>query len=165
MTQDDFYNSRDWLEIRYQALKRYGATCQCCGHPGSKDNPIQVDHVKLRYLHPELTLDITNLQILCKQCNMGKGYRDRTDWRTYVKKWKDVQKSETTPITVRQLITDLQQSKEPVDKIMIRHLREIVAIQEETADLIWERDQKRLVALKAELERRRAQTTVKRDLF
>jgi hypothetical protein len=164
MPQDDFYNSRAWIEIRYQAIKRYGAVCQCCGHPGSKDNPIQVDHIKSRYLHPELALDITNLQILCKQCNMGKGYRDQTDWRTYVKSWKDFKKIKETP-PLELLLEDLKNSKEPVDRIVLAELNELVAIKKYAQFKIWERDQGRLALLKAERERRGAQTTVKRDLF
>lgn len=62
------------------ALKKHGAKCQCCGSEGHYV-PLHVDHVRPRYTHPELSLDINNLQILCEDCNLGKGAWDATDWR------------------------------------------------------------------------------------
>jgi len=47
----DFYDSPEWLKLRYEALR------MSRGH-------------------------ITNLQVLCKRCNLGKGNRDETDWRS-----------------------------------------------------------------------------------
>jgi hypothetical protein len=83
---DDFYLSTEWLDIRYQALKRYGGACQCCGATGTTDNPLHVDHIKPRSRFPELALDITNLQVLCMMCNRGKGAADSTDWRCAARK-------------------------------------------------------------------------------
>jgi 5-methylcytosine-specific restriction endonuclease McrA len=74
-----FYDTREWHIVRYKAIKTYGKTCQCCG---AKDVEIHVDHIKPRSKHPELELEITNLQILCRQCNLGKGNTDSIDWRT-----------------------------------------------------------------------------------
>jgi 5-methylcytosine-specific restriction endonuclease McrA len=81
MPQDVFYQTDDWIKIRYQALKRAGGICQCCGDTPTKDNPLQVDHIKSRWQYPHLALDITNLQVLRKRCNMGKGAGDKADWR------------------------------------------------------------------------------------
>ena len=53
----------------------------CCGHRGTQDNPLQVDHIKPRSKFPHLALEISNLQVLCRDCNLGKGNRDATDWR------------------------------------------------------------------------------------
>lgn len=76
-----FLTSRAWLGLRYRVLKKYGARCQCCGR-GAKDGAIiQVDHIKPRWLHPELALRADNLQVLCRDCNLGKGTTDTTDWR------------------------------------------------------------------------------------
>lgn len=74
----DFYFSPEWLELRYRAIKKYGRKCMCCG---ATDKPIHVDHIKPRSRFPDLALDITNLQILCRDCNLGKGAWDKTDWR------------------------------------------------------------------------------------
>lgn len=79
---EDFYQSRAWLDLRYRVLRASGGACQCCGHRGSPDNPLQVDHIKPRSKFPKLELVQSNLQVLCRACNMGKGARDSTDWRT-----------------------------------------------------------------------------------
>lgn len=74
----DFYYTREWRELRYQALKKYGRTCMLCGESRTV---IHVDHIKPRSKFPNLSLDINNLQILCENCNIGKSNKDSTDWR------------------------------------------------------------------------------------
>lgn len=81
MREDPFFTSAGWIHIRYQVLKKHNGCCQCCGTRGSPGNPIQVDHIKPRIKYPELELKITNLQVLCRLCNIGKSFRDQTDWR------------------------------------------------------------------------------------
>ena len=78
----DFLRSREWLELRYKALLRCGKACMCCGARAAQMNPLHVDHIKPRVKFPELALDINNLQVLCMQCNFGKGWRDQTDHRS-----------------------------------------------------------------------------------
>lgn len=78
---DAFYQSREWLELRYRVLKKSAGCCQCCGARGAADNPLQVDHIKPRARFPELALVEANLQVLCRDCNLGKGAWDATDWR------------------------------------------------------------------------------------
>lgn len=78
---DGFYESREWLDLRYRVLQRAGGSCKLCGCRATAENPIQVDHIKPRSLHPELALVESNLQVLCKSCNMGKSNKDATDWR------------------------------------------------------------------------------------
>lgn len=77
----DFYNSPEWRAVRYAALKLYGAMCQCCGATRKDGKIMHVDHIKPRSTHPHLELEITNLQVLCEDCNLGKSNRDSTDWR------------------------------------------------------------------------------------
>lgn len=85
MKADPFYATREWRQLRYQALKAYGGRCQCCGSPG----PLHVDHIKPRWKFPHLSLVIGNLQVLCEDCNIGKGGHDQTDWRRKMKRpWK-----------------------------------------------------------------------------
>lgn len=79
--EDPFFSSRAWLDLRYRVLKEHKGSCQACGAKGTPDNPIQVDHIKPRSKHPELALVSGNLQVLCKNCNFGKGTKDETDWR------------------------------------------------------------------------------------
>lgn len=77
----DFLSSFEWRRLRMIAIKRYGARCQCCGATPDHGARIHVDHIKPRKAFPHLALDIENLQILCEECNHGKGNWDMSDWR------------------------------------------------------------------------------------
>lgn len=76
-----FYESREWLDLRYRALKLYERRCMVCGLTPAEGAQIHVDHIKPRKDYPELELEITNLQILCRECNLGKSNHDTIDWR------------------------------------------------------------------------------------
>jgi 5-methylcytosine-specific restriction endonuclease McrA len=78
---DAFLASYEWRRLRMVALTKYGARCQCCGATPSTGAVMNVDHIKPRRLFPDLALTLDNLQILCHECNHGKGNWDRTDWR------------------------------------------------------------------------------------
>jgi 5-methylcytosine-specific restriction endonuclease McrA len=83
-TGDAFYRSQRWRRLRIDALEanreRYGAlTCECCLTTWT--GQWHVDHVQPRARHPELALELANLQVLCEDCNLGKGTRYATDWR------------------------------------------------------------------------------------
>jgi ribosomal protein S30 len=80
-TKKDFYSSRAWKILRYQAFERYGNKCACCGATPSDGLVMHVDHIKPKSTSPELALDIENLQILCEDCNVGKINQWQTDWR------------------------------------------------------------------------------------
>jgi hypothetical protein len=81
---DTFYRSQRWRRARIDALEdnrgRYGIlTCECC--LTSATSQWHVDHIRPRSSHPELALEPANLQVLCADCNLGKGMRYATDWR------------------------------------------------------------------------------------
>lgn len=78
---DKFLETFEWRRARMKALKRYGARCQCCGAAPMTGAVINVDHIKPRKLFPHLALSLDNLQVLCHDCNHGKGNWDMTDWR------------------------------------------------------------------------------------
>ena len=80
---EGFYKSSAWRTLRYAALKNCGGRCQCCGAPASEDSRLHVDHIIPRYKAPHLSLDIANLQVLCEDCNVGKGAWDSPDWRQH----------------------------------------------------------------------------------
>lgn len=82
---EEFYASLSWKKARYQALARSAGKCECCGATGDK-SPLHVDHIKPRSKYPDLALEITNLQVLCADCNIGKLNTDETDWRKPVLK-------------------------------------------------------------------------------
>jgi hypothetical protein len=73
-----FYDSREWKELRYKAIKQHGRTCMACR---TTDGVMHVDHIKPRSKFPDLELELSNLQILCADCNIGKSNKDSTDWR------------------------------------------------------------------------------------
>jgi 5-methylcytosine-specific restriction endonuclease McrA len=77
----EFLQSYDWRRLRMQAIKQYGNKCQCCGATPATGAVINVDHIKPRRHYPDLALDLNNLQVLCHECNHGKGNWDETDWR------------------------------------------------------------------------------------
>jgi hypothetical protein len=67
--KDSFYTSKAWLSVRYDLIISSKKECSLCG---SKEKPFHVDHIKPRSKNPELELNISNLQILCAACNIGK---------------------------------------------------------------------------------------------
>jgi 5-methylcytosine-specific restriction endonuclease McrA len=77
----EFLETYAWRKLRMQILLRYGSRCMCCGATPQTGAVMNVDHIKPRLTHPELALDSENLQILCGECNHGKGNWDTTDWR------------------------------------------------------------------------------------
>jgi 5-methylcytosine-specific restriction endonuclease McrA len=81
---DEFYRSSDWRRLRFDMLERnrgrYGVlTCECCLATTARQ--WHVDHVRPRSSHPELALEPANLQVLCQDCNVGKGIRQPIHWR------------------------------------------------------------------------------------
>jgi 5-methylcytosine-specific restriction endonuclease McrA len=89
-SKEAFYKSWEWRTLRMEVLKEHGRACQCCGAaPGMKaasGDPVRicVDHIKPLSKFWEMRLDRSNLQILCDECNQGKGNWDQTDFRTPV---------------------------------------------------------------------------------
>lgn len=81
VASDAFLSTFQWRKVRMEALKKYGPKCQCCGATPATGAVMNVDHIKPRKKWPSLALDVNNLQILCHDCNHGKGNWDSTDWR------------------------------------------------------------------------------------
>jgi 5-methylcytosine-specific restriction endonuclease McrA len=75
---DKFYKTHEWKKLRYVVLKKYKGECMLCHR---SDLPLHVDHIKPIRKHWSLRLDITNLQVLCQDCNYGKGSWDEADFR------------------------------------------------------------------------------------
>lgn len=78
---DAFYKTRAWKNLSYATKRRYGARCMLCRSEGGPDNPIVTDHIKSLRHYWHLRLDPANMQVLCTECNLGKGSRDSTDYR------------------------------------------------------------------------------------
>ena len=77
-----FYKTGAWRSLRYKALKKYGKRCACCGATPDDGVSLHVDHIVPRSKDRRKELDIDNLQILCEDCNLGKGNTDRIDHRS-----------------------------------------------------------------------------------
>ena len=65
-----------WMELRTRLFAEHKNECRCCG----ATKFLQADHIYPVSIYPELQLEYSNLQILCRGCNIRKGNR-------YVKKY------------------------------------------------------------------------------
>jgi 5-methylcytosine-specific restriction endonuclease McrA len=80
LSAETFYKSPEWLRLRLKILVVHGHRCASCGNT-AQNTTLHVDHIKPRLTHPELELDENNLQVLCKDCNLGKGASFTFDFR------------------------------------------------------------------------------------
>lgn len=79
----DFFDSNKWQRLRFEVLAEAEGCCNLCGRSYREHGvSLEVDHIKPRSRFPSLALDKGNLQVLCEDCNRGKGNRDTTDWRS-----------------------------------------------------------------------------------
>lgn len=74
----EFYEAREWRELRYAVLKKYDRKCMVCFRTNIE---LHVDHIEPLSKRPDLALHPDNLQVLCRDCNLGKGNKDSIDWR------------------------------------------------------------------------------------
>lgn len=101
---DTFYASWEWKQVRYEALVMHGRQCMVCGFtptPGCKERLV-VDHIKPRSKFPDLALSLSNLQILCNSCNMGKSNIHQHDFRA---EWHGEDEEDTDPLTAQFMAT------------------------------------------------------------
>lgn len=78
---DSFYDRPEWKRMRYKMIRKYGGKCMACGRGSGHGVIIQVDHIQPKSIYPELALREDNLQVLCKECNMGKSNKFADDYR------------------------------------------------------------------------------------
>jgi hypothetical protein len=78
----DLYNSREWQRLRVKIIEEQNGECQMCGRSHKKHGiVIHVDHIIPLSIDWSKRFDESNLQLLCEDCNLGKGNRYSTDWR------------------------------------------------------------------------------------
>lgn len=77
----DFYNSPQWKELRYTALRLSEGKCNLCGATAHDGVTLHADHIIPRSIRPDLQLDLDNIQIMCSDCNIGKKNYDDYDFR------------------------------------------------------------------------------------
>jgi len=80
LSGDKFYSSQAWRKLRYKILVEQGKRCANC-KTRSINKEYHVDHIKPRSLYPHLALDPKNMQVLCKDCNLGKSNKWEVDHR------------------------------------------------------------------------------------
>lgn len=80
--KDAFYLTWEWKKLRMKALERGGRRCACCGATPADGIRLVVDHIKPLGEFWSLRLELQNLQVLCDDCNMGKGNWLHKDFRT-----------------------------------------------------------------------------------
>jgi hypothetical protein len=76
-----FYESIEWRRLSYDVKIERGRRCECCGATPATGARIITDHIKPIRKYWHLRLQRSNLQVLCDDCNLGKGSRDETDFR------------------------------------------------------------------------------------
>lgn len=76
----NFFESREWRELRYFTIRHYGFKCMACR---ASNTELHVDHIKPRSRFPSLALEFDNLQVLCKDCNLGKSNKYSDDLRPW----------------------------------------------------------------------------------
>ena len=78
--KSDFYATREWRELRWKVISTSNGSCVICGRSKQAHGVVlHVDHIKPRSKFPLRELDITNLQILCEDCNLGKSAEFKMD--------------------------------------------------------------------------------------
>jgi hypothetical protein len=70
-----FYSSLEWKILREKVVTGKGRICVICYKFIRRDFNLTVDHIKPRSKFPQLSLDIENLQVMCRSCNSSKGDR------------------------------------------------------------------------------------------
>ena len=76
LTRERFYSDSRWIALRKQVIREEGTKCAECRIQIRNTQDITVDHVRPRSKYPELALERSNLQVLCRSCNSAKGASD-----------------------------------------------------------------------------------------
>jgi hypothetical protein len=67
----DYYDE-DFRKLRLQVFLRDGEVCATCGARPEPGLSLTIDHIKPVSKYPHLVKDISNLQVLCWDCNQTK---------------------------------------------------------------------------------------------
>jgi len=74
-----FYRTPVWGKLKRLIYKVFPKQCMRCL---SVNAQLHVDHIKPRSKFPDIELSISNLQVLCKACNLDKSNLYIKDYRT-----------------------------------------------------------------------------------
>jgi 5-methylcytosine-specific restriction endonuclease McrA len=64
-----YLNRHDWQRTRQAVLKRDGNRCVICGTSGSRNNPLQADHLSYAAYNTTGQTSLEDLQRLCRNCH------------------------------------------------------------------------------------------------
>ena len=73
-----FYKTKAWQEFRRKVFAAYPRVCMKCE---DSESIMHVDHIKPRSIYPALSLNFSNMQVLCEDCNVEKSNLHETDYR------------------------------------------------------------------------------------
>lgn len=71
----EFYNSKEWKELRAFKFADAGGLCEQCLENGIVKIGKEVDHIKPIETHWHLRLVFANLRLLCSDCHNAKHNR------------------------------------------------------------------------------------------
>jgi 5-methylcytosine-specific restriction endonuclease McrA len=83
-----FYKSKEWKQLRLEAMKRANYECGHCKRMGKvttrntinkygRKTKMDVNHIKPVRLYPHLALDLDNLEYLCVDCHNKADGKDQ----------------------------------------------------------------------------------------
>lgn len=126
--KDNFTRTPEWRYLRRCALLIYGNECHQCYEQGSRKKSLHVDHILPKSMYPHLSMDITNLQVLCEECNTQKNNIIFEDYRPE-KHRRDAILYKQNRKTIKQIISERKtkselivgknntETKNPVDQL------------------------------------------------
>ncbi len=161
IASNEFLKSYKWRELRQKVLDKYDGRCMCCGATASDDIYLCVDHIKPRKTHPELALDINNLQILCNACNHGKANWNSRDWRSTAsfivnKHWLDTNKTPKggyTKVQIEALGFKFSNCKGWLKKVLGKHITAEMKKRFEDGAFEGRKDREEIAANRKELNK------------
>lgn len=77
-----FYGSGEWKLLKRWVYGTYERECFRCR---AKDTELHVDHIVPISVNPEKSTNFSNLQILCKECNLLKSNKNLEKYRPILK--------------------------------------------------------------------------------
>jgi hypothetical protein len=132
----DFYRSKEWSTTRGAFLllcrqeKRLFACSLCSSElffrssgPVEGKKPLNVDHILPVRYYPELRLDITNLQLLCEECNRTKAsmcHKEDIEWHIQAQAIQRSIIAAQKPVVFRDDYVERPKNKKYIPPVLIR---------------------------------------------
>lgn len=123
-----FYDRPEWKELRYRILAEQGKRCRLCGVTAVPGVVIQVDHILPISIYPELALSASNLQVLCRECNIGKSNRFFDDFRPTALVVERVKRIANDPREIR---------ARKISRIRSRLMAQLAAVKTQESEKKW----------------------------